>query len=74
MGLADRGRITPGMWADLVAFDPDTVIDRATIDDPHATSLGINSVWVNGELVQDIDGPTDARPGRVLRRARTATK
>ena len=74
MGLTDRGRIAAGMWADLVAFDPDTVIDRATTDDPQATSLGIIWVWVNGELVHSVDGPTDARPGRVLRRASSVTE
>jgi N-acyl-D-aspartate/D-glutamate deacylase len=74
MGFADRGRIAAGMWADLVAFDPDTVIDRATIDQPHAPSLGISHVWVNGELVQTTQGPTDARPGKVLRRGRATTE
>ncbi len=74
MGLSDRGRIAPGMWADLVAFDPETVIDRATTDDPQAASLGISRVSVNGELVQSVDGSTDARPGKVLRRASSMTE
>ncbi len=69
MAIADRGRIAPGMWADLVAFDADVIIDRATTDNPQVESLGINRVWVNGELVQFAEGPTGARPGRVIRRA-----
>lgn len=44
MGFADCGRIAPGMKADLVLFDPDTVIDRATTEDPHALSEGIEKV------------------------------
>src|SRR5262249_46391510 len=51
MGITDRGRITPGMFADLVLFDPATVIDRATPQEPHLTSDGIERVWVNGSEV-----------------------
>ncbi|HSG01012.1 MAG TPA: D-aminoacylase [Vicinamibacterales bacterium] len=69
VGLTDRGAIAPGQFADLVLFDPSTVADRATTDDPHVTSVGIESVWVNGVLVYDGATATDARPGRVLRRA-----
>jgi len=69
VGLTDRGAIAPGQFADLVLFDPSTVADRATTDDPHVTSVGIQSVWVNGVLVYDGTTVTDARPGRVLRRA-----
>ena len=67
LGLKDRGRIAPGMKADLVVFDPDAVIDRSTVKDPTAPPLGIPYVVVNGELVVDDGRVTDARPGRALR-------
>ena len=51
MGFTDRGLIKEGMVADLVLFNPDTVIDRATPEQPDALSDGILSVWVGGELV-----------------------
>ncbi|MGI9260925.1 MAG: amidohydrolase family protein, partial [Woeseiaceae bacterium] len=68
MGITDRGLIQPGMLADLVIFDPDTVIDHATPLEPRLLSDGISSVWVNGELVFQDGATTDARPGRVVRR------
>jgi len=69
MGFTDRGRIAPGMAADLVLFDPDTVIDNATPENPSALSSGIAKVWVNGVLVFDDGRETGARPGRFLARA-----
>ncbi len=71
LGLRDRGRITAGAFADLVLFDPETVLDRATTQDPHALSEGIVAVWINGRLVFDEEGPSGRRPGRVLRRPST---
>ena len=68
MGIKDRGRITPGMFADLVLFDPATVIDRATPQEPHLTSVGIEHVWVNGAEVFTDGKTTGAKPGRVIRR------
>jgi len=68
MGFENRGRIAPGFKADLVLFDPDTVIDRATPKDPHAVSSGVDRVWVNGVLVYADGQTTGAYPGRVLRR------
>ncbi|HEY7236432.1 MAG TPA: serine hydrolase [Gemmatimonadaceae bacterium] len=69
VGITDRGIIRPGLAADLVLFDPATVGDRATIENPHALSTGIETVWVNGEVVFG-DGKTTGRySGRVLRRA-----
>jgi N-acyl-D-amino-acid deacylase len=68
MGITDRGLIKPGLRADLVLFDPKTVIDRATPAEPHALSEGIDKVWVNGVLVFADGKATSARPGRVLRR------
>jgi N-acyl-D-amino-acid deacylase len=67
-GLAGRGVIAEGAYADLVLLDPDSVIDRATFDDPTAPADGILAVFVNGEAVLDQSAPTQARPGRVLRR------
>ncbi len=60
LGLQNRGRIEPGAFADLVLFDPDTVLDRATALEPQATSVGIELVWVNGR--PGVAGRTDERP------------
>jgi N-acyl-D-amino-acid deacylase len=68
MGITDRGLIKEGMMADLVLFDPDTIIDHATPLEPQLLSEGVSSVWVNGELVFRDGATTDARPGRVIRR------
>jgi N-acyl-D-amino-acid deacylase len=68
MGFTDRGLIRQGAVADLVLFDPETVIDRATPENPLALSDGITSVWVGGELVYSNGATTDARPGKVIRR------
>ena len=67
LGLTDRGVVAEGYKADLVVFDPDTVIDRATFDDPHQLSQGIDYVVVNGEIVLEEGQHTGAMPGRVLR-------
>lgn len=66
-GLAGRGRIVEGGWADLVLFDPATVVDTATYDDPKREPEGVACVVVNGEVVVDGGRHTGARPGRVLR-------
>lgn len=68
MGFADRGRIEPRFKADLVLFDPETVIDRATPEDPKALSEGIARVWVNGVVVYADAQTTGEHPGRVLKR------
>jgi N-acyl-D-amino-acid deacylase len=68
VGLTDRGTIAPGDYADLVLFDPDTVVDRATFDEPHEVSVGIVGVWVNGMRVWADASPTGAFPGRGLER------
>ena len=67
VGLADRGVLLPGFAADVAVFDPETIIDRATFEDPHQTSVGVRYVIVNGEVVLDDGALTDARPGRGLR-------
>jgi len=68
LGLKDRGRIGEGMKADLVLFNPDTVIDRSTIKDPTAAPEGIPYVIVNGQVAVDKGVATPARAGRVLRK------
>ncbi len=67
VGLMDRGLVRPGMYADLTVFDPTTVIDRATFEQPHQPSVGIEYVFVNGQAVVRRGKLTDARPGRGLR-------
>ena len=67
VGLDDRGEVAPGQRADLVAFDPDRVIDRATYDDPERAPAGIEWVIVGGEVAVDPTGPTGARQGHVAR-------
>jgi len=66
-GLTDRGRLVEGAWADLVLFDPDTVIDAATYEDPKVESVGIRNVWVNGQPAFDGGVHTGSRAGRMLR-------
>ncbi len=66
-GLRDRGRIAPGMKADLIVFDPDRVADRADFASPHRLSEGIELVLVNGVATWRGGAMTGARAGRVLR-------
>lgn len=67
VGLKDRGLLRPGMKADLVVFDPATVADMATFENPHQYAVGVSNVAVNGVLVVQDGKVTGARPGRVLR-------
>ncbi len=69
LGLADRGVLREGAWADLVLFDPAAVRNTATYAEPRSFPEGIPYVWVNGVLVVDRGRSTGARPGRVLRRS-----
>jgi len=67
MRLTDRGVLKAGMWADLVIFDPATVRDVATFDNPNQLSQGMEYVLVNGVPVIDQGKMTGAKPGKVLR-------
>ena len=68
LSLARRGVLQVGAYADLVAFDPATVIDHATYEEPHRYPEGIRHVFVNGVAVVRDGKQTGALPGRVLRR------
>jgi len=65
--LRDRGLIREGNWADLVVFDPATVTDHATFNDPHHYATGFKYVLVNGVTVVEEDRHNGARPGQTLR-------
>ncbi|HKJ91711.1 MAG TPA: D-aminoacylase [Longimicrobiales bacterium] len=67
MGLTDRGVIKKGMWADLVVFDPATVTDKATFEDPAQFSVGMQYVLVNGVPVIADGEMTGKLPGQVLK-------
>lgn len=67
LGLSERGRLADGLPADVVVFDPATIADHATFDDPHRYATGMRHVFVNGAAVL-LDGEhTGAKPGRVVR-------
>src|SRR6266567_7782609 len=67
VGITDRGILRPGMMADITIFDPETVRDTATYNDPLHYSVGVKDVFVNGRPVV-LDGKiTEERPGRALR-------
>jgi N-acyl-D-amino-acid deacylase len=68
LGIKNRGIITPNYFADLVLFNPDTVQDKATIQNPSALSEGIEMVWVNGEMVYQNQKATGKFSGRFLKR------
>jgi N-acyl-D-aspartate/D-glutamate deacylase len=66
--LRDRGLLREGHRADVTVFDPATIIDRATYQEPHQYPAGISTVIVNGVVVVDAGQHTGALPGKVLRR------
>jgi N-acyl-D-amino-acid deacylase len=68
-GLERRGRIAPGFHADLVTFDADTILDRATYQDPQRPPAGVKTVYVNGEVACEDGRMSGVRAGRVLRRS-----
>ena len=68
MRFADRGVLKAGMWADVVVFDPETIRDLATFDNPNQLSEGMRFVLVNGVPVIEEGKMTNALPGKVLTR------
>lgn len=74
LGLPDRGRIAPGVVADLVAFDPQTVRDEATYEQPTRLASGIECVLIGGAFAVDGGIPVDLHRGRVLRRVRNSQR
>ena len=67
VGLSERGLLRPGNFADITVFDPATIIDNATFENPQQLSTGVNYVLVNGVAVVDGGKPTGALPGKALR-------
>ncbi|HEY4611571.1 MAG TPA: D-aminoacylase [Bacteroidota bacterium] len=67
VGLKERGVLKPGFFADVVVFNPATVIDKATFENPHQYSEGIDVVFVNGQPVYEDGKFTGNLPGKVLR-------
>src|ERR1041385_94624 len=66
LGLNHRGLLQKGMFADVVIFDPQTIADRATFENPHQYSVGVRDVFVNGIQVLKDGEHTGAKPGRAL--------
>ena len=66
LGIGDRGLVAPGYWADLVIFDRDVIIDKATYDNPWQYPVGIFGVFVNGRPAVWEGELTGERPGRAL--------
>lgn len=67
LGLRDRGKLAPGMAADVVMFDPVTIADHATFDKPMQYATGVRDVFVNGVQVLKNGEPTGATPGRFIK-------
>ncbi|WP_420461944.1 N-acyl-D-amino-acid deacylase family protein [Candidatus Palauibacter sp.] len=65
--IEGRGRLTSGYFADIVVFDPGTIADHATFEEPHQLATGVRDVFVNGVQVLSEGEPTGATPGQVVR-------
>ena len=65
--LEGRGSLAPHAYADVVVFDPETVIDRATFEEPHQLATGVVHLFVNGEQVLRDGEHTGAMPGRFVK-------
>ncbi len=70
LGMQDRGQIAIGTWADITIFDPATIADKSTYENPHQYSVGVSYVLVNGKVVLEDGKLTAERPGRLLLRGR----
>jgi N-acyl-D-amino-acid deacylase len=66
LGLWERGLLRPGMIADIVIFDAETILDKSEFGDSHHYAEGVEAVVINGEVVMESGKMTEARPGRVL--------
>ena len=66
LGIAERGALKPGYYADVVIFDPATIADHATFEKPHQYATGVRDVFVNGAAVLKDGEPTGATPGRAV--------
>jgi N-acyl-D-amino-acid deacylase len=71
LGIARRGLVRPGYFADIVVFDPATIQDHATFEKPRQLATGVSEVFVNGVQVVHSGVHTGAKPGRVVKRDRT---
>lgn len=67
LGIQKRGRLQPGFYADVVIFDPATIQDHATFENPHQLATGVSDVWVNGVQVLKNSEHTGGFPGKVVR-------
>jgi N-acyl-D-amino-acid deacylase len=67
LGIAERGALKPGYYADVVVFDPAAVADRATFEQPHRYAVGMRDVYVNGVAVLKDGRHSGATPGRAVR-------
>ena len=73
-GMTDRGVVRPGAHADMVLFDPDSVLDRASFETPAVPADGILETWVNGQSTYVHGrGATGAAGGRLITRERSAS-
>ena len=68
LSIPDRGLLKEGLFADVVVFDPDSVIDKATFEEPHQVAVGVEYVFVNGVAVVRESKHTGEKPGRVVTR------
>ncbi len=71
--IARRGRIAPGYFADVVVFDPGTITDNATFEDPHRLASGMRDVWVNGAAAVRDGAHTGRTSGRFVKRSTDET-
>ena len=67
LGIPDRGILRPGFYADIVVFDPMTIADKATFEQPHQLSVGMKHVFVNGVAAVKEGAVTGAMPGQIVR-------